>query len=605
VSLVVVDDYLQPELERVNAEQLASGRPWLLVKPRGFYVWIGPLFVPGQTACWRCLEQRLRANREVEGFVERRSGRGPVATSVAALPATEGLALQLAALQLALELGSAHPTPLRSRIVTVSGAALQQQEHVVVRRPQCPACGDPACAENSDDIALPQATGGALVADGGLRAVSPEATYERYRHLVSPITGVVTSLVPAAGLGDSPLFVYVAGHNFALKNDSLYFLRDGLRTNSAGKGMTAAQARTSALCEAIERYSGVHRGDERRIRARCVDLGEQAIHPNDCMLYSERQYAERAAWMARGSRFQVVPLPFDPGAELDWTPVRSLVDGTTRYLPTAYLYYGYPLAPDEFVTWADSNGNAAGNTLEEALLQGFLELAERDAVCIWWYNRLARPAFDLASLDEPYVERLEAYYRTRGRELWVLDLTNDLEIPAFAAINRRVDDPVEDIVLGFGAHLDARVAVLRALAEMNQFMPAVHERGPDGRTAYAFDDPDVLRWWQTATLANQPYLAPSGQAPRTLGDFARSSSSDVGRDLLACVERAAAVGCETFALNQTRPDIGLPVAKVIVPGLRHFWARFAPGRLYDVPVRLGWRDAPLDESLLNPIPMFV
>ena len=36
------------------------------------------------------------------------------------------------------------------------------------------------------------------------------------------------------------------------------------------------------------------------------------------------------------------------------------------------------------------------------------------------------------------------------------------------------------------------------------------------------------------------------------------------------------------------PEIGLPVVKVIVPGLRHFWARFAPGRLYDVPVKLGW-----------------
>jgi oxazoline/thiazoline synthase len=49
----------------------------------------------------------------------------------------------------------------------------------------------------------------------------------------------------------------------------------------------------------------------------------------------------------------------------------------------------------------------------------------------------------------------------------------------------------------------------------------------------------------------------------------------------------------------------LPVAKVIVPGLRHFWARFAPGRLYDVPVRLGWISRPLAEEELNPVPMFL
>ena len=61
---------------------------------------------------------------------------------------------------------------------------------------------------------------------------------------------------------------------------------------------------------------------------------------------------------------------------------------------------------------------------------------------------------------------------------------------------------------------------------------------------------------------------------------------------------------EMLVLEQTRPDIALPVVKVIVPGLRHFWARFAPGRLYEVPVTLGWRDRPLAEDQLNPIPVF-
>ena len=60
---------------------------------------------------------------------------------------------------------------------------------------------------------------------------------------------------------------------------------------------------------------------------------------------------------------------------------------------------------------------------------------------------------------------------------------------------------------------------------------------------------------------------------------------------------------EMLVLDQTRPDIGLPVVKVVVPGLRHIYPRFARGRLYDVPVRLGWRDAPLLEDELNPIPL--
>jgi ribosomal protein S12 methylthiotransferase accessory factor len=72
-----------------------------------------------------------------------------------------------------------------------------------------------------------------------------------------------------------------------------------------------------------------------------------------------------------------------------------------------------------------------------------------------------------------------------------------------------------------------------------------------------------------------------------------------------CQARVEAIGLEMLILDQTRPEIGLPVAKVIVPGLRHFWTRFAPGRLYDVPVQLGWLPRPLTEEELNPIPMFL
>ena len=59
-------------------------------------------------------------------------------------------------------------------------------------------------------------------------------------------------------------------------------------------------------------------------------------------------------------------------------------------------------------------------------------------------------------------------------------------------------------------------------------------------------------------------------------------------------------GLETLVLDQSRPDTGLHVMKVIVPGLRHFWARFAPGRLYDVPVHMGWLMESLAEEQLNP-----
>jgi ribosomal protein S12 methylthiotransferase accessory factor len=130
----------------------------------------------------------------------------------------------------------------------------------------------------------------------------------------------------------------------------------------------------------------------------------------------------------------------------------------------------------------------------------------------------------------------------------------------------------------------------------------------DGETysATKIDDPETVDWLRTATLVDHPYLLPDAQhPPRKPSDYARCWTDDLRDDVLICQRRVEREGMEMLVLDQTRADIGLPVVKVIVPGLRHFWARFAPGRLYDVPVRLGWLPQPLREEQLNPVPMFM
>jgi hypothetical protein len=110
-------------------------------------------------------------------------------------------------------------------------------------------------------------------------------------------------------------------------------------------------------------------------------------------------------------------------------------------------------------------------------------------------------------------------------------------------------------------------------------------------------------WWTRATVQNQPYLLPDpGQAAMTSGGYRYAPTGRL--DLTSILTVAADAGLDLMVLDQTRPDITMPVVKVVVPGLRHFWPRFAPGRLYDVPVRLGRlaKRATYDE--LNPIPLY-
>jgi len=401
------------------------------------------------------------------------------------------------------------------------------------------------------------------------------------------------------------LHVYAAGHNFAMRGADLRYLRAGLRNKSSGKGLTEEQAKVSALGEALERYQGLYTGEEVRRPATLNDMGAVGIHPNDVMLWSDRQYDERAQWNARDNKFAVVPERFDPEALCDFSPLWSLTEQRSKWLPTGMLYYSVPRPAGRMYFIACSNGSAAGNTREEALLQGMLELVERDAVAIWWYNRLRRPRLDAAALRDPQIDTILETFVGLGRPIELLDLTHDLGIPVVAAISARAEGVSEDILMGFGAHLDPRIAAVRAISEVVQFYPAVATHRPDGSGHYDYDDDESQDWWRTATLADLPYLVPDDSAPRAHIAAGIGPAQDMVEAVKQVQARIEGAGHEVLVLDQTRPDINFPTVKVVAPGLRHFWARYAPGRLYDVPVALGWLSEPTAEADLNPRVMFL
>jgi len=603
-DVVLTDSVWRSEVQDCNAAALREGRPWLLVKPVGRQVWVGPLFRPGTTGCWECLAQRLRANFPVAAYLQGRNGHaGTIAQNRTATPATLQVALGLAANAVASWVVRGEVPELDGKLQTLDLPTWRLQAHTLIRLPFCPACGSGERRCFQPPVLTPHKK--TYTSDGGHRVVSPEETLARNGYHVSPITGAVPLLERAAPANDGVLHVYVAGNNSARPSRTLGQLRCDLRTMNAGKGTSDVQARASALCEGLERYSGVFRGDEPRRPARLADLGDAAVPLKDCLLFSERQYRERESRNADTGRFSFIPVPFDPESVVEWSPVWSLTRGEVRYLPTAFCYYDYPQPDERTYCIACSNGCAAGNTLEEAILQGFLELVERDAVALWWYNRVRRPGVDLDRFGENYLDRLRAFLHEHGREFWVLDLTADLGIPVFASITRRTDGQPEQIVPGFGAHLDPKIALLRAVTEMNQMLssPLLGRKELGG--AKEPMDPETAHWLETATVANQPYLLPAEGLPLAAVSSGPAWSDDVADDVRACQALVERARMELLVLDQTRPEVGLPVAKVIVPGLRHFWARLAPGRLYDVPVQLGWLTRPLAEQELNPVPMFL
>ncbi|MER5435293.1 TOMM precursor leader peptide-binding protein [Streptomyces sp. NPDC002588] len=604
LTLVLCDDYLSPDLHEVNVRHRAQGQPWMLAKLSGSVPWVGPLFRPQDGPCWSCLAVRLNLHRRSESPLQLALGlRGPLPRPEASLPAGRSLAMHTAVLESAKWLAGIRCAG-QDAVHTFDTVSLGVDSHPVARRPQCSHCGDPGLtAARVQAPFVPVSRPKAVQEGNGHRALTAQQMLRTYGHLIDPLTGIIKEVRRDPR---SPDFVqtYLSGPNLATSAHTLAGLRAGLRTLSGGKGSTEAEARTSALCEAVERYCGTRHGDEPVVVGSYRSLRDQAVHPHALQLYDERQFRDRDRWNAARSPFTYVPPRFDEERVTEWTPTWSLTGGCRRLVPTSLLYYALRAGADDTLR-ADSNGNGAGSSPEDALVQGFLELVERDAVALWWYNRTRQPAVDLTSFADPCVDGLVEGCRRIGREVWALDLTSDFGIPVVVALSRRTDKPAEDIVFGFGAHFDPRVAVRRALTEMAQLLPAVCSVRPDG-SGYGIDAPEPRRWWQHSTTANQPYLRPSRyESVRTPATWAYAPRTDLRDDVTAIVDLVRERGLELLVLDQTRPDIGLPVVKVIVPGMRHFWARFAPGRLFDVPVALGRVKEPTPYERLNPIPLFV
>ena len=593
LSIMLVNDYLAPELVELNQQHIKDGKPWLLVQPSGASPLVGPVFTPGKSACWNCLFDRMIRNREVKGFLGRSSARAVSVSPLVRKTLGQG-AIQFAAVEIAKAIATGFATELSDNIVSFDLMGATIAKHHVARRPQCQTCGEKKL-RNPKRAPAPVVIGPGeklVMTSGGYRTVTSRSTVDRFRKHISPLTGVVTRLERIKT--DLPMnTAYHAAHNFSGPAASLDQLRSGLSGGSFGKGSTAEQGEASGLMEAIERYSGIFQSDEIRTLKRFTDFAPgDAILPNDVLLYSGEQWRQQEAaghhhHHDEGSH--VVPPPFDPAMKVEWTPVWSLRDQRFRYLPTSVLYFFYsgPAAYN-----ADSNGCAAGNTREEAIVQGFLELVERDAYAIWWYNRLRMPEVDLGQFNDSYIRDMQSQLAGAGRKLWVLDVTNDLGVPTYVAMLHWIRDGKENIEFGSGAHFDRRIALLRALTELNQFLSIGLMDGGSGEKA-SLDGVTPLR------LDNYPFLLPGADAKAVpIHDV---GPLDTSREYaLACVDVAKRLGHDFLVLDQTRPDIGVPVVRVIVPGLRHFYRRLGPGRLYDVPVKLGWLARPLPEHELTP-----
>jgi YcaO-like protein with predicted kinase domain len=320
-------------------------------------------------------------------------------------------------------------------------------------------------------------------------------------------------------------------------------------TVAQGKGVDLDAARASGLMEAAEAHHAetieaplkLASARELRRRHRLIDI-------------------ERLPRSLEGA--------FDEGLQTLWIEGRELIGGELLWLPLELVGADFtlPLPPGSGCFPATTNGLASGNHLLEAIAHGLFEVVERDATTLWRLGgAAARGAtrLDLESVLDPLCcEVLERFARAEV-EVAVWETTSDVGLAAFVCLIVGRRDESADPELGAGCHPVREVALLRALTEAAQAR-MTYITGARDDFAPQLYQPETRR---SRLRESRAWLAGEA-ASRDFAAVPSAEHEDVGRDVSFALARLQAVGIEeVVAVDLTKPELGLPVARVVIPGL--------------------------------------
>jgi ribosomal protein S12 methylthiotransferase accessory factor len=383
--------------------------------------------------------------------------------------------------------------------------------------------------------------------DGTHRAVPPADTLARIRPFARAMG--ITRVGNITGLDRIGIPVAVA-------------VRPNSRSVSVaqGKGLFLDQAKASALMEACESFHAEEIAGVRRAAYREIASTETVADPAELPAIGKR---------------------FEPGAPIGWFEGYDLLGRTACWLPAELVHSDYTREPDGFFA-AGSNGLASGNHLVEAVIAGVCEVIERDAIAVRRAGGFAAQAsrrLDPTTIDDPACRVLLARYDAAAIEMRVWDATSDIGVPVFLCqIRDAAMGEAERLRRwhGAGCHPDRAVALSRALTEAAQARLTYIAGVRDDLALPEYADPPG------AAIADALIDALAAASPAVVfGEVAHFPSSDLAEDLRRILARLRAVGVgRVVVCDLTRPDLGIPVVRVVIPGLegdpRH--PSYVPGR---------------------------
>lgn len=605
-GLVVASDCRELGAYRA-ADQACQARrvPWLPVHAELSLAVIGPLTRPGRPGCPECFGLRRRNNRAANEAEPQTAG---VLDRAAA-----DLIGMLVAAEFSAGFYGSDGGPCGALLVRLDDLSIER--HGFLPEPMCPVCGGlpDDTPQDARITLLPRPKRAAT----RYRLWSPaEHSEEILRTCVGSRAGLIRGIVRSDECG------------LAVAEASVTLRVPGARVPGGGRSLDYRTSDAVAVLEALERYGGSNPAGKRTVvRAAMADLGEPALDPRRLGMHENEVY-ERIPHLYR---------PFTEDSECNWVWGYSLTAEEPILVPESCAYFWTLNHPDRAFLADTTNGCALGSCLEEAIVYGILEVAERDAFMLTWHSRIPARAIDLdataldAAADRDPAIIAAAITHATGYRVSLFDITTEVGIPcvwAMATHPRLSDGGLAPgagelaLFCAAGSHLSPERAALSALVELGPQLADAIRRFPArsaDATAY-LTCPDKVRtifdhavaFGDSRAYQRLGFLTEPPDRPRPLAAVGPwPANADLRDDLLEMVDRFRRENMEVIVVNQTAPEhraLGLHCVRVLIPGTLPLtyghWRRRLRNlpRLLTLPQRLGHAQAPLAPADINQLP---
>lgn len=446
--LMVEDTWNSQAQQQVNSYSLQSQTPWLRVCVEADKVILGPLTIPWHSGCATCADlRRADTQKDVEQFISMRTSlvkfKRPDITTFVVQAAANLLALDVKRFLI-------QPESMQTcnALIFLALDTLAIHRHPFLREPNCPDC-----------YALP-----ADSADLAQIKLQNQLKIAPYTYRIRSLAGRKKQLQQRYVDTEMGMISAFARDNYNLYSNSSAFinLQEGRRKEIGyGRAFDFEQSYVSGIAEALERQSGMRPGSKRTVvRGSYNELSSQALNPRSLGLHTHEQYTL--------PNFPLVEYHDD--LAFNWVWGYSFQRQQPILVPERYIFYGLTFwTKERSFVYEISNGWALGSSLEEAILHGILELAERDAFLMTWYTQMPMPRIDPYSSKNPQIPlMLERLYYLTGYTVHAFNITMEQGIPCFwvMGVDEQNRSDMPKALCAGGSKLHPDLALINAIQEL-------------------------------------------------------------------------------------------------------------------------------------------